>query len=100
MSYLLRVYCSACNSPSNTRYTVSGNYATSNYTASTSKNIYQKNKNRRILLEIDNGEQIILCIQDYHGSSDEILEIYIGESKVCRCSFHPLNGRTCDFRYI
>lgn len=100
MNYRVKVYCSDCNSPRQSRDTASGKTATAGDTVAVSKSLYKKYEGRRILIEIDNGESLMPYIQDFHGDSDDVLDIYIGERNDCRCKYHPWSKRKCKFRFI
>ena len=102
MSHRVTVYCSACNSPKYSRQTASGSVATAGYTVAVHRDFYKKNKGRRILLEIHNEqrEKLMPYIQDIHGNSPDVIDIYIGERDVCDCVHHPWSGKRCSFRFL
>ena len=100
MNYRVTVYCTACNSPKGSRETASGATATAGDTVAVHKSLYRTSKGRRILIEIDNGEKLMPYIQDIHGNSSDVIDIYIGERDTCNCHKHPWSGRRCTFTYI
>ena len=105
MSYRLTVYCSACNYPKGSRNTKIGATATAGLTVAVNKSLYANYKGRRIHLYVydDNGN--ILCehlpyIQDIHGNSNDVIDLYIGEYEGCPCNSHPWSGKRCDFELL
>ena len=94
MSYILTVFCSACNSPKGSRQTAIGATATAGLTVAVHKDLYKQYKGRRIHLKIYDEEGNILSehlpyIQDIHGNSSNLIDLYIGERDRCECSKHP-----------
>ena len=105
MSYKLTVYCTACNSPKGSRQTASGATATAGLTVAVHRDFYKKNKGRRIHLTIyDNNGNIMSehlpYIQDIHGNSSNVIDLYIGERDRCDCNNHPWSGKRCNFEFI
>jgi len=105
MSYKLTVYCSACNSPKGSRQTAIGATATAGLTVAVHKNLYKQHKGRRIHLIIyDNNGNVMSehlpYIQDIHGNSSDIIDLYIGERDVCDCNRHPWSLKRCNFEFI
>ena len=88
--YKITCYCSACNSPPGSRETASGAKATAGVTVAVHPSKYVKNK----VINIEGiGER---KIQDKHGNSTNVIDVYIGEFKKCPCSSHPFSGKTCN----
>ena len=86
-TYRLTCYCSACNSPKGSRETASGKLATKGVTVAVHPSKYKKNKQ----IYIDGiGSRLI---QDKHGNSVDVIDVYIGEYSVCPCSKHPYSGK-------
>ena len=106
MSYRLTVFCSACNSPKGSRQTAIGAVATAGLTVAVCKSLYRAHKGRRIHLKVyDNNRRTILSehlpyIQDIHGNSDNVIDLYIGERDKCDCNHHPWSNKPCDFEFI
>ena len=88
--FRITCYCSACNSPRGSRETASGATATSGVTVAVHPSLYQRNKS--IYIE-GIGNRVI---QDKHGNSSNVIDVYVGECNSCRCSSHPYSGRVCD----
>ena len=93
MSYKITCYCSACNSPKGSRETASGETATAGVTVAVHRDIYKKNQ--RINIE-GIGER---KIQDKHGNSTNVIDVYVGECNKCSCSSHPYSGKTCNVTF-
>ncbi len=89
MSYRITCYCSACNSPKGTQ-TASGERATEGVTVAVHPTKYSRNK--QIYIE-GIGSRLI---QDKHGNSANVIDVYVGNCSVCRCSSHPFSGRWCN----
>ena len=85
--YRLTCFCSACNSPKGSRQTASGSLATAGTTVAVHPSKYSKNK--QITIE-GIGTRLI---QDKHGNSPDVIDIYVGECQYCNCSSHPYSGR-------
>lgn len=106
MSYKLTVFCSACNSPKGSRQTAIGAVATAGLTVAVHKNFYRNHKGKRIhLIVYDNDRRTILSehlpyIQDIHGNSENVIDLYIGERDRCDCNHHPWSCKPCDFEFI
>ena len=90
MSYKITCYCSACNSPKGSRETASGEHATAGVTVAVHPSLYSKNK----IINIDGIGQ--RKIQDKHGNSKNVIDVYVGESQTCKCSSHPYSGLNCN----
>ena len=105
MSYKLTVYCSDCNSPKGSRQTAIGATATAGLTVAVHKNLYKQHKGKRIHLKIFDDRGNILSehlpyIQDIHGNSSNVIDLYVGERDVCDCNKHPWSGKNCSFEFI
>ena len=90
MSYRITCYCSACNSPKGSTQTASGEIATEGVTVAVHPTKYSRNK--QIYIE-GIGSRLI---QDKHGNSANVIDVYVGNCSVCRCSSHPFSGRWCN----
>jgi len=90
--FTITCYCTACNDPKGSRATASGKTATAGTTCAVSSSLYKTNKNRTITIP-EIGERVI---QDYHGNSDDVIDVYVGECKTCRCSSHKWSGIKCE----
>ena len=88
-TYKITCYCSACNSPKGSTQTASGIPATAGVTVAVHKTKYQKNK--KIFIE-GIGER---KIQDKHGNTPDVIDVYVGNCSQCNCSRHPFSGRRC-----
>ena len=88
--YRITCYCSACNSPKGSRETASGLNATEGVTVAVHPSKYVKNK--AIYIE-GIGKRVI---QDKHGNSANVIDVYIGETNNCKCSSHPYSGKFCN----
>ena len=88
--YKITCYCSACNSPPHTRETKSGHKATAGITVAVHPSKYVEGKS----IYIDGIGQ--RTIQDIHGNSTDVIDVYVGEFKECQCSFHQWSGKTCE----
>lgn len=116
MSYILKIYCTACNSPKGSRqvkYSPSTEdiargmpkVATAGYTVAVHSNLYNVNKGRRIELYIkdENGKVIAShqpFIMDIHGNTSDVIDFYIGEREECDCRNHPWSNKTCEFKFL
>lgn len=108
MSYKLTCYCSDCNYPQhqNSRATKIGAIATAGLTVAVCEDLYNKYKGRRIhLIVYDKDKKTVLSehlpyIQDIHGNSDNVIDLYIGErgKYLCDCKNHIWSGKPCDFK--
>ena len=88
--YKITCYCSACNSPPQSRETKSGHKATAGTTVAVHPDKYVKDK----VIRIDGiGER---KIQDIHGNRTNVIDVYIGERRTCHCSFHQWSRKTCE----
>ena len=88
--FRITCYCSACNSPKGSRETASGATATAGTTVAVHPSLYQENKS----INIEGiGNRII---QDKHGNSSNVIDVYVGECSRCTCSSHPYSGRVCE----
>jgi 3D (Asp-Asp-Asp) domain-containing protein len=88
--FKITCFCSACNSPKGSRQTASGANATAGVTVAVHPSLYEKNK--RIHIE-GIGDRLI---QDKHGNSTNVIDVYVGECNTCQCSRHPYSGRVCE----
>ena len=90
MLYRITCYCSACNSPRGSTQTASGETATEGVTVAVHRSKYSKNK--QIYIDGIGSRRI----QDIHGNSSDVIDVYVGNCSVCRCSSHPFSGRRCN----
>ena len=90
MSFRLTCYCSACNSPPGSTETASGIAATEGVTVAVHPSLYSRNK--EIYIEGVGSRRI----QDKHGNSKNVIDIYVGDRSYCSCSSHPLSGMWVD----
>ena len=90
MSYRITCYCSACNSPKGSTKTASGETATEGVTVAVHRTKYSKNK--RIYIDEIGWRKI----QDKHGNDPDVIDVYVGDCPVCRCSSHPFSGKRCN----
>ena len=90
MSYKITCYCSACNSPKGSTQTASGQSAREGVTVAVHRSKYSKNKQ----INIEGiGSRLI---QDIHGNKENVIDVYVGNCSVCKCSSHPFSGRWCN----
>jgi hypothetical protein len=88
-TYKITCYCSACNSPAGSTDTASGIAAKEGVTVAVHKTKYSKNKEIDI---IGIGKR---KVQDKHGNSPDVIDVYVGECTKCNCSKHPYSGMKC-----
>ena len=105
MSYRLTVYCSACNSPRGSRQTAIGATATAGLTVAVPESMFRRHKGERIHLTIYDDDGTVMSehlpyIQDIHGNSSNVIDLYIGERDRCDCNHHPWSCKPCDFEFI
>ena len=103
--YILTVFFSTCNSPKGSRQTAIGAKAIAGLTVSVCKSLYSEYKGKRIHLIIyDNDGSIISehlpYIQDIHGNSSDVIDLYIRERNSCDCKRHPWSKKRCLFEFI
>ena len=92
--YDITCYCSACNSPKQSRKTASGELATEGITVAVHPSKYKKNQ--KINIE-GIGER---KIQDKHGSKNEnLIDVYVGEYEECECSKNSFSGLKCKVTF-
>ena len=88
--FRITCYCSACNSPKGSTATASGATASAGTTVAVHPSLYSKNKS----IYIDGiGDRVI---QDKHGNSKDVIDVYVGNCSTCRCSSHPWSGKVCE----
>ena len=88
-TYKITCYCSACNSPKGSTQTASGIPATAGVTVAVHPSKYQKNKD--IVIEGIGQRKI----QDKHGNTPDVIDVYVGNCSQCKCSRHSFSGRIC-----
>ena len=88
-TYKITCYCSACNSPKGSTQTASGIPATAGVTVAVHPSKYQKNK---VIIIEGIGER---KIQDKHGNTPDVIDVYVGNCSQCNCSRHQFSGRRC-----
>ena len=79
MSYRITCYCSACNSPRDSTQTSSGETATEGVTVAVHRSKYSKNK--QIYIDGIGSRKI----QDIHGNSPNVIDVYLGNRSICKC---------------
>ena len=88
--FKITCYCSACNSPKGSTETASGETAKAGTTVAVHPTLYSKNKS----IHIDGiGDRLI---QDKHGNSSNVIDVYVGDCKICKCSSHEYSGKVCE----
>ena len=88
-TYKITCYCSACNSPKGSTQTASGIPATAGVTVAVHPTKYQKNK---VIFIEGIGER---KIQDKHGNTPDVIDVYVGNCSQCNCRRHQFSGRRC-----
>jgi len=88
-TYKITCYCSACNSPKGSTQTASGIPATAGVTVAVHRTKYQKNK---VIFIEGIGER---KIQDKHGNTPDVIDVYVGNCSQCNCKSHAYSGRIC-----
>ena len=88
-TYKITCYCSACNSPKGSTQTASGIPATAGVTVAVHPTKYQKNK--EIYIEGIGQRKI----QDKHGNTPDVIDVYVGNCSQCNCRRHSFSGRRC-----
>ena len=90
MSFRITCYCAACNSPKGSTQTASGIPATEGVTVAVHPSLYSRNK--EIYIDGIGSRRI----QDKHGNSRNVIDVYVGNCAQCRCSSHPFSGWVCN----
>ena len=87
--YRITCYCSACNSPKGSTQTASGIPAIVGITVAVHPSKYQKNK---VIFIEGIGE---IKIQDKHGNTPDVIDVYVDNCSQCNCRRNTFSGRRC-----
>ena len=91
--FRLTCYCAGCNSPKGSRSTASGATATpgENGTIAVSPAMYEKYGAGTVLYIEGVGYR---KIQDKHGNSENVIDVYVSNDTTCKCCSHSFSGMT------
>ena len=91
--YRLTCYCAGCNSPRGSRDTSSGAFATpGDYgTIAVSPALYEMYGAGTVLYIDGVGFR---KIQDKHGNTEKVIDVYVSNDTTCKCWSHPFSGKS------
>ncbi len=91
--YRLTCYCAGCNYPKGSRETSSGALATPGEygTIAVSPAMYELYGAGTVLYIDGVGFR---KIQDKHGNSENVIDVYVSNDTTCKCGSHPFSGKS------
>ena len=90
--YKLTCYCAGCNYPKGSRETASGKEATPGQygTIAVHRDLYSSLKGKVLYIEGVGYRKV----QDIHGNSKNVIDVYVSNSTVCNCRSNSISGKT------